>query len=195
MNKTQFNRFIEQGHLQGASRYAEYWFIYRNSPTKGLALDLGVGDSVLPLAIEERGMKVIATEIDKKCIKREENRGVKCVLVKDATLPFPDNHLDLVYSASSIEHFDPDNNQDVETIKEVRRVLKPNGLFIITIPVDRFYFENHYKNTKHPPEKIYSEYEYKMRFLHYFQEVKKDFLYPDVEFNDRNGLMAVLKKD
>src|SRR3972149_3535529 len=194
MNQQTFNQFIKKGQIQGPSRYAEYWFVYQNAPDSGVVLDLGAGKSALPLALKEKGLKVFCTEIDPACRFWQESRGIKCFMVKD-TLPFKDETFDAVITASSMEHFDPDNDGDIPFIKEAYRVLKLKGLFILTMPVDSYYIKNQYKGKKHPPEKIYSEEEYAKRFLPLFKEVKRDFLLPEIEFTERNGLLAVLQKD
>jgi SAM-dependent methyltransferase len=50
---------------------------------------------------------------------------------------FPDAHFDAVFAVSTIEHiglFDNDGAGDQKAAREMRRVLKPGGLFIITVP-------------------------------------------------------------
>lgn len=49
-----------------------------------------------------------------------------------AGFPFPDNHLDAVYSNHVLEHFTRD--QGLFLIKESYRVLKPNGILRIVVP-------------------------------------------------------------
>ena len=58
----------------------------------------------------------------------------------DATnIPFDDNSFDRVFSVSVLEHV-PDDG-DVEIAKEVARILKPDGIFVITCPASRTYSE------------------------------------------------------
>lgn len=45
-------------------------------------------------------------------------------------LPFPDESFDVVYSSHVLEHV----NSEIEALKEMKRVLKPNGILIIGMP-------------------------------------------------------------
>ncbi len=58
----------------------------------------------------------------------------------DATnIPFGDNSFDRVFSISALEHV-PDNG-DREIAKEVARILKKDGIFVITAPASNSYSE------------------------------------------------------
>jgi SAM-dependent methyltransferase len=50
-------------------------------------------------------------------------------------LQFPDNHFDLVYSISVIEHIPEEG--DTDALREFRRVLKPGGIAIVEVPFRR----------------------------------------------------------
>jgi SAM-dependent methyltransferase len=215
MQKLDFYHFIERGVLQGACRYQEYWFCYENTPAHSRVLDLGSGKSALPLAIQDNDCTVFSSEIDEDCVKYQKEQGILVVRPNHSILPILEKSLDVVIAASSIEHFDPDNDGDIETIKEVHRVLKDNGLFIVTIPVAKIYTKNKYAGTKNPPEKIYSKEEYLKRFLNGFCEVKRELweasnepateytsqpgwgyttVTPAKEYSDKSYICAVLRK-
>lgn len=224
MDKISFYRRIEKGTIQGACRYREYWYVYQNIDMGNVVLELGPGKSMLGMTLVEKGNTVYATEIDKDANEYQQRLANAVanyypVLVTDEKLPFEDNTFDVVVAASSIEHFDPDNNGDVLAIAETHRVLKKDGIFIITIPVFKMYFHNRYAGHPiHPPEKVYDEEAYKKRFLHGFEEVDrmlwrwsekedKDFKpHPSwiqrkgivsteevTNFDNANGLCAVLR--
>jgi SAM-dependent methyltransferase len=58
----------------------------------------------------------------------------------DATnIPHSNNSFDKVFSISVLEHI-PDSG-DIEVIREVARVLKPDGIFVITLPAYKNYLE------------------------------------------------------
>ena len=59
----------------------------------------------------------------------EEN--LELVQMDALDLTFPDNHFDVIFSASSIEHFGTPQ-QISKSIAEMERVLKPGGLCVIT---------------------------------------------------------------
>jgi SAM-dependent methyltransferase len=50
---------------------------------------------------------------------------------------FPDARFDAVFAVSTVEHiglFDGDDTGDQKAVREMRRVLKPGGLFVLTLP-------------------------------------------------------------
>lgn len=225
MTKQEFYRKIERGVIQGACRYLEYAFVYDNINPGEKVLELGGGHSVLALTIHEKGCEVHVTELDQGPYMHHHNLskgrvGYTAHKVEDERLPFADGSLDVVVSASSIEHFDPDNDGDLITLEEVHRVLKPGGKFIITIPVYREYIKNRYAGHPiHPPEKVYNAEEYNKRFLNKFAQkgatfwrwsnkMPTDYIphhtwvarggivstAPATGFNDAHGLCAVLIK-
>ena len=218
MKKLEFYRFIEKGVIQGACRYQEYWFVYNNLPGEGRVLELGAGQSALLQALKTKGLDVMATEIDSHCILYQTDRKIPCTLVLGQKLPFKDEFYDFVVSASSIEHFDANNDGDIEMIAEVKRVLKKGGLFIVTIPVFKKYIKNRYEGHPiHPPEKVYDKQEFSRRFLSGFRIVKQEFwrwsskkpvdyiphknwrkevvsVEPATSFDNASGLCLVLKK-
>ena len=169
MQKEEFYRFIERGELQGACRYQEYWFCFSRVPEgEGVrVLDLGSGHSALPQAFREKTCYIASLEIDNKSIEYQKSKHID---VFETLLSFPDENLDVVISASAIEHFDPDNDGDIETIAQIYRVLKKGGIFVVTLPVGLNYIKNKYAGTGNSPEKVYSQEEYEKRFGKYFKE-------------------------
>jgi len=64
---------------------------------------------------------------------RRNTANLPAVLVGNASiynLPFPDETFDAVLLSEILEHVD----RDVDALREVRRVLKPGGLALITVP-------------------------------------------------------------
>ncbi len=107
-------------------------------------LDCGAGGKMPPLALfAMNDFETYGVEIDPKAIfeAREfeyENKIDLNIRNGDMTnLDFDDNYFDFVYSYNSIFHM---RKEDVEkSIKELKRVLKPNGLiFVNFLSVDDF---------------------------------------------------------
>lgn len=171
MTKKEFYRFIEQGSLQGACRYFEYWFVYNSVPKSGKLLDLGCGMSMLPKALMEKGLQVVAVEIDPKAVDFQKGLGINAIKIKDEKLPFNDESFDIVTAVSAIEHFEDDGT----TVAEILRVLKPGGLFIVTLPVGLKHVKNRFAGKNHPLTRNYSEKTYYEKFIgNDFAEINRE---------------------
>src|SRR5712692_5499763 len=93
-------------------------------PGAGLVLDLGGNSGMLRHPLQERGYHYINLDV-----RRFEN-GEPSLIGDAHRLPFKDATLDMVISKDTLEHFlDPGT-----VVKEVHRVLKEGGRFIIWVP-------------------------------------------------------------
>jgi len=104
-------------------------------------VDLGSAVTFFPFSLEKLGYHVRCLDIDATCgpdIDRAEailQHGpgkVDFRLISDGRFPLADGEVEAVYCVSVLEHI-PDFER---TIEEVFRVLKPNGLLILTIDLD-----------------------------------------------------------
>ena len=104
-------------------------------------VDLGSAVRFIPFSVAKLGYVVHCLDIDANCGPIIE-RAAACVphkpgkvdfhLVSNGRFPLEDGEVDALYCLSVLEHI-PDFEY---TIKEVFRVLKPNGLFILTMDLD-----------------------------------------------------------
>ena len=97
-------------------------------------LDIGCGDGNFTMLMAKTcGAKdVYGVDISEKGVEMARKNGIKAfkVDVDEERLPFDDNYFDLVTALEVIEHlFDPDH-----FLEEVYRVLKPNGVFVLSTP-------------------------------------------------------------
>jgi ubiquinone/menaquinone biosynthesis C-methylase UbiE len=135
--------------LNSNTRTFEYpWVVYNGDFKKGMkVLDIGGGYSGLPFVLDAMGMNI--TNVDpffqysskneyiedpevkyKKLNKAfHANVDLKRCCINEANLD--DCSFDRAYSVSAIEHIDEDNIRTI--VKEVYRILKPGGLFILTV--------------------------------------------------------------
>jgi SAM-dependent methyltransferase len=104
-------------------------------------VDLGSGFTVFSFLVAQLGYHVDCLDIDPVCGQNivrvaaavDHRPGdVNFHLISDASYPYADGTVDAVYCTSVLEHI-PDFQT---TIREVARVLKPNGVFILTIDLD-----------------------------------------------------------
>jgi 2-polyprenyl-3-methyl-5-hydroxy-6-metoxy-1,4-benzoquinol methylase len=95
-------------------------------------LDFGCGGGFLLSAIIEKYTNVVGhgIEVNKVALRFAEERGFKVWL---DTSHLDDNYYDLVISNHALEHVEA----PLSIVKELFRVLKPNGLFVGVVPCDR----------------------------------------------------------
>ena len=94
-------------------------------------LDLGCGDGRLSADLD--ATELTAADVSATALERARHRLPAARIVElepDAALPFDDGAFDLVLCAETIEHV-----RDVQLLlSEVRRVLRPGGVFAVTTP-------------------------------------------------------------
>lgn len=128
-----------------------YWFappvaLWRAIEAKALSrldfpapmLDFGCGDGLFTEAIFGRQDDIYGCDIAKRELPSARDSGVYRHGVQFADghhLPYRDGTFGTVYSNSVIEHVpDPQN-----VLPELARVLRPDGLLVLTVPSDRFH--------------------------------------------------------
>lgn len=94
-------------------------------------LDIGCGDGYMTNDMARAGRTVTGVDASASGLKfaRELSApSIRYLLAEACKLPFPDNSFDVVTSFDTIEHIE----NDVAFVLEMKRVLKPRGLVIIT---------------------------------------------------------------
>lgn len=102
-------------------------------------LDYGCGVGAYTQAFLERGAESWGADIDEESLEvaREESQAE--FILEDDGLPFEDNFFDLVFSNEVLEHV----GDEEEVVREMMRVLKPEGILIVFVPNKWFPFETH----------------------------------------------------
>lgn len=96
-------------------------------------LDVGCGDGFITTKIGEiTGARMFGVDISKDALKAARKGGIDARLAnldKDS-LPFDDGYFDAVFCGDVVEHvFDTER-----LLAEVRRVLKPGGFLVMSVP-------------------------------------------------------------
>jgi SAM-dependent methyltransferase len=136
--------------LHNFIRVWEYPFVYHHlqsqfslnpDGSKPAAVDQGSGATFFPFAVARLGWNVVAVDADTRTISSLERAckalpagpGAVTSLLSDArSITLEDASVDCVYCISVLEHIPDFEN----VISEVHRILRPSGLFLLTVDID-----------------------------------------------------------
>jgi 2-polyprenyl-3-methyl-5-hydroxy-6-metoxy-1,4-benzoquinol methylase len=132
-------KVLKHPRLSFEGRLIEYHFIHSNieSDVRLKILDVGCGGTNLPIELANRGHEVYG--IDAMPFPNQQN--FTFVQGSLEHIPFDNNFFDIVTAVSTIEHvglgrygdpISPDG--DKKAVEEIKRVVKPGGKVIVTIP-------------------------------------------------------------
>ena len=98
----------------------------------GRVLEVGCGDGALLELLRQEGYSVDGVDASSTGIQHCKERGVRATCIDASTrgLPFSDGEFDHVVSLETFEHL----MNPYFVLQEVRRVLKPGGRFVCSIP-------------------------------------------------------------
>lgn len=97
-------------------------------------LDLGCGTGLLTQAIEEKTKRVVGLDLTREMLEeaklqsKKKSKSILFLLGDAEQLPFLDGQFDCVMTRLTIHHFP----EPLKIIKELVRVLKPNGRMIVS---------------------------------------------------------------
>ncbi|GMR04542.1 MAG: hypothetical protein BMS9Abin23_0440 [Thermodesulfobacteriota bacterium] len=94
-------------------------------------LDIGCRDGIVSSLIKERGKNVYGIDISLNAVELTKKKGIEAYHVKEEeSFPFENDFFEAVFAGEVIEHvLDTD-----KFIEEIRRVLSPGGVLVITTP-------------------------------------------------------------
>ncbi len=128
----------------------------RFGPRGRLAIcDVGCGTGRNMQLLERFGDVVgVEPEGPGLAICRRRGLGPERVVAGSATqIPYPDASFDLVTAFDVLEHVDDDH----EALTEIRRVLRPHGHLLLTVPAYRFLWSVHDESLGHRRRYVASE--------------------------------------
>jgi len=117
----------------------KYYFVF-NKITKGdKVLDVACGRGFGTFLLSQKAKEIIGLDIDQPSIEEAKTNfngeNLNFLLGDGRKMKFPDNYFDAVVSIETIEHLNEEDQ--VEFINEIKRVLKPNGRLFLSTP-DRY---------------------------------------------------------
>jgi len=139
--------------------YHRYAFA-KNFVENKIVLDAACGEGYGGALLSDYAKHVSAIDIDKTSIEHAKNRykkeNLEYIQTSVLTLPFENNSFDVIVSFETLEHLAEHN----EMISEFNRVLKKNGILIISTPDKKHYSdEAGFTNEFHVKELYKQEFE------------------------------------
>ncbi len=90
-------------------------------------LNIGSGPGRDAILLKERGLDITCLDASESMVQITKAKGLKAVLSDFMNLPFSENSFDGVWAYTSLLHVP--KSQISVALSEIRRVLKPNGIF------------------------------------------------------------------
>ena len=114
-------------------RYYLYPKIYKCLTGRILDLGCGVGDFI------SNYDGIVGVDINVECVNFCLSKGLDVRLMDQDKLPFDDNSFDSIILDNVLEHISEPNY----LLKEIERVLVPNGVLIVGVPCEKGYKYDH----------------------------------------------------
>jgi len=147
---------VDDAHYEHVHRYFFASKFVKNKKVLDLACGEGYGVEI----ISKSAKSVIGIEIDKKTTmhakKKYRAKNIKFITSSITEIPIPGKHLfDVIVCFEAIEHI----KEQKKILQEVKRLIKKNGLFIISTPNKKVYrYEEKNSNPFHEKELSISEF-------------------------------------
>lgn len=144
-------------------------------------LEIGAGPGRDSLFFHQNGLKVTTVDFSEEMVRLCKEKGLPDVYCMDFRhLDFPDNRFDAVYALNCLLHVPKAEIDSV--LQEIRRVLKPNGLFFYGVYGGQD-TEGVWEDDTYEPKRFFSFYEDEA----IKQVVQKHFILEDFHVVDVNG--------
>lgn len=153
--------------IEHIHRYA----LAKNYIENKIVLDIACGEGYGSNLMSEKASFVYGVDIDLETISKAsckyKKNNIKFLKGSTSDIPLEENSIDIVVSFETLEHHDKHD----EMMVEIKRVLKPNGILIISSP-DKLYYSDfrNYNNIFHKKEL------YKDEFINLLREYFKNIL-------------------
>ncbi len=106
--------------------------IRRIRPFPLCVLNVGIGEGYLEDGLLKMGQRVFVLDLDPRSVERMNTRGVQAHVGRIEQMPFEAAAFDVVITSEVLEHLSEEEGR--QALIEVRRVLRPNGVYVGTVP-------------------------------------------------------------
>jgi methionine biosynthesis protein MetW len=163
-------------------KYSAYGSILNQIPIDSEILDLGCGNGNVARVYLEKG-SVTGVDVSDIALKEAKKQGIITKIHNLNIFPYPfgTNSFNVVILTDVLEHcLNP-----VLTLKEVKRIVKPKGKIIITVP-NFARFGNRLRMIIGDPTDLlhFSKYGDEVEHLHWFTQAKLEYLIKNIGFSN-----------
>ena len=123
---------LEQRHWWYAERRSILRGILRGRRTGGWAADVGAAAGGNTRVLESLGWTPLALEYSQTGAALAQNRGLRVSRADAQALPLKDTSMAVVTALDVLEHLE----DDAQAARELRRVLRPDGVLVVAVPAD-----------------------------------------------------------
>lgn len=136
-----------------------------------VVLDIACGEGYGSNLMSEVASYIYSVDIDDETVQaarlKYNKNNIKFITGSASSIPVDSNSIDVVVSFETIEHHDKHD----EMLEEIKRVLKPNGLLIISTPDKLYYSDNRNYNNEFHIKELYKQ-EFKDLISIYFNKLQ-----------------------
>jgi len=133
--KQDYNEIAQEFSATRCQIWEETKFLFNDYVMPGdKVLDLGCGNGRFFEFLKDKDIHYIGVDFSEKLVEiaKEKYPKVKFQVADALNLPFPNNYFDKIYSIAVLHHI-PSEKFRIQFFEEARRILKPNGFFILTV--------------------------------------------------------------
>jgi SAM-dependent methyltransferase len=123
---------LEQRHWWYAERRSILHRVLRDRRTGGWAADIGAAAGGNTRVLESLGWRTLALEYSETGAELARSRGLRVSRADAHDLPLQDGSLGVVIALDVLEHLKDDDR----AARELRRVLRPDGVLVVAVPAD-----------------------------------------------------------
>lgn len=181
---------IEVEHFH---RYKSIINIVKNKKVLDAATGTGYGSYLLAQTAETVDSIDISEEAIKYAKGRYNRNNINYKVGNIAQLDFPDNYFDVIVSFETIEHVDEKIQKSF--LKEIKRVLKKDGILIMSTPNKKTYSDDRKFNNEYHIKEFYEqefidfigcEFKYNQMYYQYFSNTSILTSYDKIKLNAIN---------
>ena len=130
---------IEEKHWWFAERRSLLRTVLKDRRNGGWAADIGAGAGGNVRVLESLGWRPVAFEYSETGAALAQSRGLQVARADAHTLPLGTGSMGVVTALDVLEHLE----DDAQAARELRRVLRPDGVLVVAVPADMSLWSAH----------------------------------------------------